>query len=60
MVWGCIGLQDYGTYWPDISDDACECGPFVIEPVDINTSNNDIKIRELKLVYQPDVSTNRG
>ena len=48
-------LQDYGQYWPE--DEACECGPFVIEPVDINTTNNDLTIREMKLLYDPEVSS---
>ena len=42
-----------GQYWPD--DVACECGPFVIEPVSVNTDKIDVTVRELKLTFQPQV-----
>ena len=47
-------FQSYGQYWP--GDETCECGPFVIDPVSVDTTNKDITVRELKLTYQPEVS----
>ena len=46
-----------GQYWPD--DVACECGPFVIEPVSVNTDKIDVTVRELKLTFQPQVGQGR-
>ena len=50
----CLFTQTTGQYWPD--EVGCECGPFVIEPVSVNTDANDVTVRELKLSYQPTVS----
>ncbi|KAK2183359.1 hypothetical protein NP493_311g02032 [Ridgeia piscesae] len=48
-------VKGYGQYWPE--DETCECGPFVIDPVSVDSTNKDITVRELKLTYQPE-STN--
>ena len=46
-----------GPYWPE--GVSCECGPFIIEPVSVNTDKIDVTVRELKLTYQPPVSLQR-
>ncbi len=46
-------LQSYGQYWLD--DEGCEVGPFIIEPLSVDTSNSDFTVRQLKLTYEPQV-----
>jgi protein tyrosine phosphatase len=42
--------ETYGQYW--LEEESSECGPFIIEPISLDTSNPDITVRELRLSYE--------